>query len=78
VVRLCAVDGEALVELRLRRATGKHPVRLEVRPVLTDRDTEVRAGGKAVKLALSPKASEVEVEPVEGAVTVRVVHPGDK
>jgi hypothetical protein len=40
--------------------------------VLGDRDAEVRVGGKSVRLAFQPSASEVEVEPVEGAVTARL------
>ena len=75
VVRVRAIGGDARVELRLRPATGKCPVRLEFQPVQADRDAEVRVGGKAVRLALRPSASEIEVEPVEGAVTTRVIQP---
>ena len=78
VVRLRAVGGEALVEIRLRRAAGKYPVRLEIQPVPQDRDAEVQVGGKSVRLALRPSASEVEVEPVLGAVTAKVIHPADR
>ncbi len=73
VVRVRAVGGAAPVELRLRRAAGKHPVRLEFQPMRGDRDREVRAGGKAVRLSLRPIASEIEVEAIEGAVTTRVI-----
>jgi hypothetical protein len=73
VVRVRAVGGEARVELRLRGDAGKHPVRLEFQPVQADRDAEVRAGGKAVRLGLRPTASEIEVEAIKGAVTTRVI-----
>ena len=78
VVRLRAVGGEARVELRLRPAAGKYPVRLEIQPVQADRDAEVRVGSKAVRLALRPSASEVEVEALKGAVSARVMHSGDR
>jgi hypothetical protein len=77
VVRVRAIGGDARVELRLRRAAGKYPVRLEFHPVQADRDAEVRVGGKAVRLALRPSASEIEVEAVKAAVTTRVIQtPG--
>jgi|GEM_PF-4133268 len=78
VVELRAVGGEARVELRLRRAPGKNPVRLEIRTVPEERDADVRVGGKAARLALWPRASDIEVEAVEGAVTARVVDPTGK
>ena len=78
VVRLRAVGGETRVEIRLRRAAGKYPVRLEIQPVQEERDAEVREGGKAVRLALRPRASDIEVEAVKGAVTARVMHAGDR
>jgi hypothetical protein len=73
VVRVRAVGGEARVELRLRRAAGKYPVRLEFHPVQADCDAEVRVGGKAARLSLRPIASEIEVEAIKGAVTIRVI-----
>ena len=73
VVRVRAVGGEARVELRLRRAAGKYPVRLEFQPVQADRHAEVRVGGKAARLSLRPIASEIEVEAIKGAVTIRVI-----
>jgi hypothetical protein len=75
VVRVRAVGRDALVELRLRRTTGKYPVRLELQPAQSNRDAEVEAGDKAVKLALwlSASASEIEVEAIKGAVATRVI-----
>jgi hypothetical protein len=78
VVRLRAVGGEARVDMRLRRAAGKHPVRLEIWPVQEERDADVRVGGKATRLALWPSAPDIEVEAVKGAVTTRVMHSGDR
>jgi hypothetical protein len=78
VVRLRAVGGEARVEMQLRRAAGKYPVRLEIRPVQEERDADVQVGGKAARLALWPSASDIEVEAVEGAVTARVMHSGNR
>jgi RNA polymerase sigma factor (sigma-70 family) len=78
VVRLRAVGGEARVELRLRRTTGKYPVRLEIQPAQEEREVDVRVGSKAVRLALRPSASEVEVEALKGAVSARVMHSGDR
>jgi hypothetical protein len=78
VVRLRAVGGEACVEVRLRRAAGKYPVRLEIQAVRADRDVDVREGGKPVRLDLRPSASEIEIEPVTGAVSARVIPPADR
>jgi RNA polymerase sigma factor (sigma-70 family) len=75
VVRVRAVGGDAPVELRLRRAGGKDPVQLEFQPVQADHEAEVLPRGKAVRLALRPGASEIEVEAVKGAVTTRVIQP---
>jgi RNA polymerase sigma factor (sigma-70 family) len=75
VVRVRAVGGDAPAELRLRRAGGKYPVRLEFQPVEADHEADVLVGGKAVRLALRPSASEIEVEAVKGAVTTRVIQP---
>ena len=73
VVRLRAPAGEAAVELRLRPATGKTPVRLEITPVRADQEGEAKAGDKPLRLRLRSDAAEIEVVPVEGTVAVRVV-----
>lgn len=71
LVRLRVPSGQAAIKLRLRPAIGNAPVRLEIAPV--GQEGLARAGGKPFRLGLEPEAAEVEVVPVEGAVTVRVV-----